>query len=537
MSRFFNFFSLCLAVVSSVAVAAYAEDARLTDGMLVLNLRSQAPTAAGDHATKPVYRTERWDPAETAIVVCDMWDSHHCYNAVQRAQDMAPRMNTVLKAAREAGLLIIHAPSDCVEPYADHPARRRAQEAPMADNVPPEIDTWCDRIPSEEEAVYPLDQSDGGEDDDPEVHRRWEEELKAKGLNPRAPWTGQMEALEIDDRDAISDHGVEIWNLLEARGIENVLLLGVHTNMCVLGRPFGLRQMAQHGRNVALVRDLTDTMYNPAMWPYVNHHTGTDRIVEHIEKYVCPTIESSDLIGGAPHRFFDDTRPTIAVVVSEFEYESYKTLPEFAHEHLGKEYRVRYILNDDREQHTLAGLEQLETADLMILSAWRRALPPEQLESIADYIESGRPVVAIRTASHAFATRDGQTPAGRATWPEFDREILHANYTGHYGNHRDQGDPPTKVWIHPEAEGSPLVEGLPSGTFLVDSWLYKMAPLENGAQPLLMGQVADQEVQPVAWTVERDGGQRIFYTSLGSQADFEHPAFVQLLNNAIEWAK
>ena len=63
--------------------------------------------------------------------------------------------------------------------------------------------------------------------------------------------------------DAISDSGVEIWNLLEQRGIDNVILLGVHANMCVLGRPFGLRQMAKNGKNAVLMRDMTDTMYNP----------------------------------------------------------------------------------------------------------------------------------------------------------------------------------------------------------------------------------------------------------------------------------
>ena len=68
------------------------------------------------------------------------------------------------------------------------------------------------------------------------------------------------------------------------------MLMGVHTNMCVLGRPFGLRNLARSGKNVVLVRDLTDTMYNSRMWPYVSHFEGTNRIVEHIEKYVAPTI-------------------------------------------------------------------------------------------------------------------------------------------------------------------------------------------------------------------------------------------------------
>jgi nicotinamidase-related amidase len=136
-----------------------------------------------------------------------------------------------------------------------HPARERARTAPAAANLPPDIGRWCHRIPSEEQGVYPIDQSDGGEDDDPQQLVRWHAELTALGRNPKAPWTRQMKLLEIRDEDAISDSGVEIWNLMEQRGIRHVMLLGVHTNMCVLGRPFGLRQMAQNGKSVVLVRD------------------------------------------------------------------------------------------------------------------------------------------------------------------------------------------------------------------------------------------------------------------------------------------
>ena len=133
--------------------------------------------------------------------------------------------------------------------------------APMASKLPEKISEWCYSIPSEEEVEYPIDQSDGGEDDDPVEHEAWAKELESKGLNPRGPWTKQTDLLTIKKEDYISDSGVEIWNVLEQKGIKNVILVGVHTNMCVLGRPFGLRQMAQNGKNVVLVRDMTDTMY------------------------------------------------------------------------------------------------------------------------------------------------------------------------------------------------------------------------------------------------------------------------------------
>ena len=266
---------------------------------LDLVLRHRVETAEGTGRYHAISQAESWNPAETAIIVCDMWDLHHCLNAVRREGEFAPRLEQVLQTAREAGVTIIHAPSSCMEHYAGHAARERAKTAPPADNLPEEIGQWCHKIPAEERGVYPVDQSDGGEDDDPKEHAEWEAKLTAMGRNPGTPWKSQIDVLTIDaERDFITDQGDETWNILEARGIKNVILTGVHTNMCVLGRPFGLRQMARNGKNVVLMRDLTDTMYNPKSWPFVSHFTGTDLIVEHIEKYVCPTITSDQLIGG-----------------------------------------------------------------------------------------------------------------------------------------------------------------------------------------------------------------------------------------------
>jgi hypothetical protein len=73
--------------------------------------------------------------------------------------------------------------------------------------------------------------------------------------------------------------------------------------MCVLGRPFGIRQLVTVGKNVVLLRDMTDTMYNPEKRPQVNHFAGTDLVVEHVEKYWCPSILSTDLTGKPPFRF------------------------------------------------------------------------------------------------------------------------------------------------------------------------------------------------------------------------------------------
>ena len=100
---------------------------------------------------------------------------------------------------------------------------------------------------------------------------------------------------DIIGYDGISDSGQEIYNFLVQEGIDNVVLMGVHTNMCVLGRPFGIRQMARLGKSVVLARDLTDAMYDPRQPPFVSHTRGTEMVIEHIEKYWCPSIVGADL--------------------------------------------------------------------------------------------------------------------------------------------------------------------------------------------------------------------------------------------------
>ena len=74
------------------------------------------------------------------------------------------------------------------------------------------------------------------------------------------------------------------------------LIMGVHTNMCILNRTFAIRQMTRWGVTCVLIRDLTDAMYNPADRPYVPHEKGTQLVIEHIERYWCATVESAELM-------------------------------------------------------------------------------------------------------------------------------------------------------------------------------------------------------------------------------------------------
>jgi type 1 glutamine amidotransferase/nicotinamidase-related amidase len=503
---------------------------------LPLRLRTRLETKAGSGLYYTVLTPETWDSARLAVIVCDVWDSHHCLNAVRRVQEMAPRMNRLLQVLRQRGALIIHAPSGCMSTYENHPARRRAKDAPRATNLPPDIGQWCHRIPAEEKGTYPIDQADGGEDDEPGEHARWADQLRAQGRNPRAPWKSQIDVLEIQDQDAISDSGAEVWNLLEQRGIRNVILFGVHTNMCVLGRPFGLRQLAKNGKHVVLVRDLTDTMYNPQRAPQVSHFSGTDLIVEHIEKFVCPTITSDQLLGDRSFRFSLDRRPHVVLAMSEPEYKTETTVTEFARRVLQRDFRLSFLYQDPADPNGLAGAEALEDADLAVISVRRRALPKEQLELYRRLVAAGKAVVGLRTASHAFALGQGTPPAGRDVWPEFDRDVLGGNYRGHHSN-KDAAGYVTYVWVQPDQAAHPILQGVPTGEFRVHSSLYQTSPLGPRTMSLMWGRAREGSPQePVAWTNTSVGGGRVFYTSLGGPDDFGLPAFQRLLTNAVYWA-
>ena len=293
--------------------------------MLTLHTRSRVETskwqAPESHTKVPLpvndrpftieYKTQQWDPSKTAIIICDMWDTMVCKIPADRVAEMAPRMNEVITAAREKGVLIIHAPSGNVDYYQGTSQRALCANAPeFASAVPLQWNYLNEDI----EPPLPIDDSDNG----------WEGPV-AEGR----PQTRQHEAIKIAEGDAIGDNK-DIYYLLRQREIENVILMGVHTNMCVLGRPFGIRQLTYLGFNVALMRDMTDSLYNPEMEPKVSHYRGTELVLEHIEKYWCPTITSTDFTRKAAFRFAGDPRPHVVFMVSDDHYHADKTIPVFA---------------------------------------------------------------------------------------------------------------------------------------------------------------------------------------------------------------
>ncbi|MGD9635626.1 MAG: hypothetical protein AB7G28_06620 [Pirellulales bacterium] len=266
---------------------------------LELHVRRQVNDTGGLEGWSTVETTAEWDPHETAAIVCDMWDAHWCRGATARVAEMAPRMNEVLTNLRSKGALIIHCPSNCMKFYEGTPQRILAQSAPpvmavrhLKESLPLDL---------QREAALPIDDSDGGCDCDPQCQQR-------------SPYTRQIATLEIGPDDAITD-SVEAYYLMRARNIKNVIVMGVHTNMCILMRPFGIRQLVAQDLNVVLMRDLTDTMYNSKRRPNVSHFRGTGLVVEHIERYWCGTISSSQVTGKEPFQFAVDKSDEVTAAV------------------------------------------------------------------------------------------------------------------------------------------------------------------------------------------------------------------------------
>jgi nicotinamidase-related amidase len=249
-----------------------------------LSLRSRST----DGAPVVVDRLD-WDNAQIAVVICDMWDTTQCGSAAKRVGEMASRINEVAARLREDGGLIVHAPAGCMEYYAGTPARERAQRAkPVVSPVP--VD-WHDWDASREPALPPALADDTPCSCEPG-------EPCTTGGQPY-PWTHQIESIEIAQADAVTDDGNELLALLEERGIEDVLMMGVHLNRCVLGRPYGIRQLVYWRKRPVLCRDLTDSYHRDPR----GHLWGNEQMISHIERYWCPSLTSDQLVAGSEFHF------------------------------------------------------------------------------------------------------------------------------------------------------------------------------------------------------------------------------------------
>lgn len=226
----------------------------------------------------------------------------------------------------------------------------------------------------------------------------------------------------------------------------------------------------------------------------------------------------------------------LVFMIGEDEYLTWETLPAFAKsdvEPLG--HKVTIIHADAADKNNFPGIvEALKDADLLLVSVRRRTPPSEQLDAVRAFLAAGKPLLGIRTASHAFALRpkDKLIDDKHANWQEFDPEVFGGNYNNHH-----KGEDKTICTLAPGAEGHQMLKGITISELIGNGTLYKNTPLAKTATPLLIGTIPSQPAEPIAWAHRFGPKQaKVFYTSLGHVEDFKEPAFRKLMTNAIAWA-
>ena len=201
----------------------------------------------------------------------------------------------------------------------------------------------------------------------------------------------------------------------------------------------------------------------------------------------------------------------------------------------------------------IPGLEALDSADLMIIATRFRDLADEQMKHIVDYVEAGKPVIGMRTATHAFNIAGGKTyekysnSYGGADYRGgFGRRVLGEKWIRHHGHH---GYESTRGLIAEGAENHPIVRGIRSGDIWGPTDVYAVRlPLPGDSKPIIMGQVLvgmrqddkplegkkNDPMMPIAWTKTYKGG-RVFTTTMGSSTDLASEGLRRLLVNAAYW--
>ena len=257
----------------------------------------------------------------------------------------------------------------------------------------------------------------------------------------------------------------------------------------------------------------------------------------------------------------------VLVAGDDAEYHSEEALPQLAKIlafHHGFKCTVLFSINpqdgtiDPRAKRNIPGLEALRHADLLVLFMRWRDLPDDQMKYLVDYIQSGRPILAIRTGTHPFEFKTSKTYekySWNSTVPGweggFGRKVLGETWVAHHGKHAKQS---TRALFAPGAEDSPILRGIKSGEIWVPTDTYEVRlPMEPTCRPLLLGEVltglspndppvpgnVNDPMMPVAWTnsFTGDAGKtaRVFTSTMGAADDLENEALRRLLVNATYW--
>lgn len=254
----------------------------------------------------------------------------------------------------------------------------------------------------------------------------------------------------------------------------------------------------------------------------------------------------------------------VVLVSGDEEYRSEEALPQLGKilaKHHGFRCTVLFAIDPsdgtiNPNVSNIPGLEHLKTADLMVIATRFRNLPDEQMKHVVDYVESGRPVIGLRTATHAFNIPAGKTYSrysfNNKDWPGgFGKQILGETWVNHHGRH---GKESTRGILVKGQADHPILRGIKDGDIWGPTDVYTVnLPLPGDSQPLVLGQVLtgmeptdpplegkkNDPMMPVAWTktYTSPSGKvgRVFTTTMGASQDLLSKGLRRLLVNACYW--
>jgi hypothetical protein len=253
-------------LVLAAFIAHCAEPAKSLGADQRLTFTLQSRGADGKPSTREVSIT----PQRIGIVVVDPWNFHWCKTATMRVDALIPRINRALDASRELGMTVMLCPSDVVDNYVGWPQR----EIVLAMEKRPE--------PLLQEIPCPAPPDGGG---------------CACGHDrcvPNYGWDAMHPNLKIGADDLIPDTLQDVWTICQDRQLTHLIYMGVHTQVCLLGKPMGLRNLKAAGMQCILARDMTDAHpgYDPQRNFTPDGHTA--EVVAHFERYLAPTISMAD---------------------------------------------------------------------------------------------------------------------------------------------------------------------------------------------------------------------------------------------------
>jgi nicotinamidase-related amidase len=254
--------TLCsgLFIVSS-GVARQADSPPPAGKTIELEFQTRDPITGELHAIR-----EEVDPAKVGMIAVDVWNHHWCKTATMRVDAFVPRINRALAAARSLGMTVMLCPSDVVDNYVGFP-QRESVLALQIGSVPKVLEVTCPPVPDAGGCACGRERCAGN-----------------------YGWDGMHPALKMGEGDWMPDTQAEVYAICQQRGLTHLIYVGFHTQVCLLGKPMGLRAMKSAGLQCVLARDMTDAHpgYDPArkFTPDLN----TEQVIEHFERHLAPTI-------------------------------------------------------------------------------------------------------------------------------------------------------------------------------------------------------------------------------------------------------